>query len=99
MSDSCQRTPMPSLLLKHSMPHTFARDETETASIAVFAARKVAGTDVRAILDVKYDTLAPGDFLYIGTSTDLDETLAAKKAPKPPDNATASPRPAGQPTS
>lgn len=68
-----------SKMLKNFMTQNFTVVETQTEKKGVYTKVDETVNGVRAILDGKYDQLKPEDFLYIGTSEDLDQKLEALK--------------------
>lgn len=70
-----------SKFLKNYMTQNFTVVETQTEKKGVYVNIKDTVADVRAILDGKYDTLVPEDFLYIATLKDVDSKLQKKNAP------------------
>ena len=84
------------------MTQNFTVVETQTEKKGVYVKIKETVSDVRAILDGKFDKLKPEDFLYIGTLTALDEKLNPNKhhAENPPPPTETKPSvPSGTPTS
>lgn len=68
-----------SKILKNYMTQNFTVVELQTEKKGVFVKVEDTVRDVRAILDGKVDSLAPEEFMFIGTLKDVEEKLAAKK--------------------
>jgi F-type H+/Na+-transporting ATPase subunit beta len=102
LSTEDQVTYKRSKFLKNYMTQNFTVVETQTEKKGVYVKIKETVSDVRAILDGKFDKLKPEDFLYIGTLTALDEKLNPNKhhAENPPPPTETKPSvPSGTPTS
>lgn len=66
-----------SKILKNYMTQNFTVVEAQTEKKGVYVTVKDTVVDVRAILDGKYDTLQPEDFLFIGSLKDVDGKLSS----------------------
>lgn len=71
-----------SKILKNFMTQNFTVVETQTEKKGVYVPVKDTVSDVRKILDGKYDALQPEDFLFIGQLKDLDGKLSSIIAKK-----------------
>jgi F-type H+-transporting ATPase subunit beta len=79
LSTEDQVTYKRSKFLKNYMTQNFTVVEAQTEKKGVYVKIKETVSDVRGILDGKFDKLKPEDFLYIGTLTDLEAKLNPKK--------------------
>lgn len=78
-----------SKMLKNFMTQNFTVVETQTEKKGVYVKVSETVSGVREILDGKFDSLKPEDFLYIGTTRDLDQKISAinqQKANAPTQN-------------
>lgn len=85
-----------SKVLKNYMTQSFKVVENQTERKGAYVSIKEVVTDVRAILDGKYDNLSPDDFLFIGALKELAPKLAAasgKTSTTQPTAAPAAPQP------
>jgi F-type H+/Na+-transporting ATPase subunit beta len=62
-------------IVKNYMTQNFTVVEAQTEKKGAYVPVETTVKDVRAILDGKYDSLKPEDFLFIGSLKDLDDKL------------------------
>jgi len=81
-----------SKVLKNYMTQNFTVVEAQTEKKGVYVPVKETVTDVRAILDGKYDMLQPEDFLFIGSLKDLEGKMSSLASIKEAQQAQSTPQ-------